>query len=110
MTKKGVLLADLPGPAQGLEGESTRAMADGDWGKAYFAAAQLVAMVDAVKVDRAFIQAKTARLSNQVKASKPDDATNQQLSSALADVMQKYNDGNFAAANLRLNQLAAIMK
>jgi hypothetical protein len=110
MTKKGVLLADLPGPAQGLEGESTRAMADGDWGKAYFAAAQLVAMVDAVKVDRAFIQAKTARLSNQVKASKPDDATNQQLTSALADVMQKYNDGNFAAANLRLNQLAAIMK
>ena len=110
MTKKGVLLADLPGPAQGLEGESTRAMADGDWGKAYFAAAQLVAMVDAVKIDRAFIQAKTARLSNQVKASKPDDATNQQLTSALADVMQKYNDGNFAAANVRLNALAAQLK
>ena len=110
MTKKGILLADLPGPAQSLESESTRAMADGDWGKAYFAAAQLVAMVDAVKIDRAFIQAKTARLSNQVKASKPDDSTNQQLTSALADVMQKYNDGNFAAANLRLNQLAAIMK
>jgi hypothetical protein len=110
MLKKGVLVADLPGPAQGLEGESTRAMADGDWGKAYFAAAQLVAMVDAVKVDRAFIQAKTARLSNQVKGSKPDEATNQQLTSVLSDVMQKYNDGNFAAANVRLNQLAALLK
>lgn len=110
MSKKGLLVADLAGPAQGLEGESTRAMADGDWGKAYFAAAQLVAMVDAVKIDRAFIQAKTARLSNQVKASKPDDATNQQLTGALADVMQKYNDGNFAAANVRLNQLAAQLK
>jgi hypothetical protein len=110
MSKKGVLVADLPGPAQGLEGESTRAMADGDWGKAYFAAAQLVAMVDAVKVDRAFIQAKTGRLSGQVKASKPDDATNQQLTGVLSDVMQKYNDGNFAAANLRLNQLAALLK
>src|SRR5215813_10744266 len=108
MSKKGVLLADLPGPAQGLEGESTRAMAEGDWGKAYFAAAQLVATVDAVKIDRAFIQAKTARLSNQVKASKPDDATNQQLTGVLSDVMQKYNDGNFAAANVRLNQLATI--
>ncbi len=110
MTKKGVLLADLPGPAQGLETESTRAMADGDWGKAYFAAAQLVAMVDAVKIDRAFIQAKTARLSNQIKATRPDDATNQQLTGVLADVMQKYNDGNFAAANLRLNQLAGLLK
>jgi hypothetical protein len=110
MSRKGVLVADLPGPAQGLEGESTRAMADGDWGKAYFAAAQLVAMVDAVKIDRAFIQTKTARLSNQVKASKPDDATNQQLSGVLSDVMQKYNDGNFAAANQRLNQLAGLLK
>jgi len=110
MSKKGVLLADLPGPSQGLEGESTKAMADGDWGKAYFAAAQLVATVDAIKVDRAFIQAKTGRLSTQVKASKVDDTTNQQLSGVLSDVMQKYNDGNFAAANQRLNQLAALLK
>lgn len=110
MQKKGVLVGDLPGPAQGLEGESTRAMADNDWGKAYFAAAQLVATVDAVKIDRGFIQAKTGRLSAQVKASKPDDATNQQLAGVLSDVMQKYNDGNFAAANQRLNQLAALLK
>jgi hypothetical protein len=110
MSRKGVLVVDLPAPAQGLEGESTRAMAEGDWGKAYFAAAQLVAMVDAVKIDRAFIQAKTARLSSQVKAQKPDDATNQQLTGVLSDVMQRYNDGNFAAANARLNQLAAMLK
>ena len=110
MTKKGVLLADLPGPAQGLEGESTRAMADGDWGKAYFAAAQLLAMVEAVKIDRAFIQAKTARLSTQVKASKLEETANQQLAGVLSDVMQKYNDGNFAAANVRLNALAAQLK
>jgi hypothetical protein len=110
MSRKGVLVADLPGPAQGLEGESTRAMSDGDWGKAYFAAAQLVATVDAVKIDRAFIQAKTARLSSQIKSSKVDDATNQQLASVLSDVMQKYNDGNFASANQRLNQLAALLK
>jgi hypothetical protein len=110
MSKKGILLGDLPGPAQGLEAESTKAMAGGDWGKAYFAATQLVAMVDNIKIDRAFIQAKTARLSNQVKASKVDDAMNQQLSSTLSDVMQKYNDGNFAAANQRLNQLAGMMK
>jgi hypothetical protein len=110
MQKKGILLADLPGPSQGLEGESTRAMADGDWGKAYFAASQLVATAEAVKIDRAFIQAKTARLSNQVKATKVDDTTNQQLVGVLSDVMQKYNDGNFASANQRLNQLATLLK
>jgi hypothetical protein len=110
MARKGVLVADLPGPAQGLEGESTRAMAEGEWGKAYFAAAQLVAMIDSVKIDRAFTKAKITRLSSQVSASKVDEATNQQLAGALSDVMQKYNDGNFAAANQRLNQLAMALK
>jgi DNA repair exonuclease SbcCD ATPase subunit len=110
MAKRGILIADLPGPAQSLEGESTRGMADGEWGKAYLAAAQLVATVDAVKIDRAFIQAKTARLSDQVKASKLDDATSQQLAGVLGDVMQRYSDGNFAAANQRLNQLAARLR
>jgi hypothetical protein len=110
MAKKGVLVADLPGPSQGLESESTQAMAAGDWGKAYFAAAQLLAMVDAVKIDRAFIKAKLNRLSSQVSASKIDEAINQQLVGALSDVMQKYNDGNFVAANQRLNHLATTLK
>jgi hypothetical protein len=110
MSKKGVLLGDLPVPAQGLEGESTRAMADGDWGKAYFAAAQLVATIDSIKIDRAFIQAKMTRLSGQVTATRPEDATNKQLQGILSDVMQRYSDGNFAAANQRLNQLAALLK
>jgi hypothetical protein len=110
MSKKGILAGDLPDPAQGLERESTGAMADGDWGKAYFAATQLVAIVDAIKIDRAFIQAKTARLSNQIKARKVDETMNQQLSGVLSDVMERYNDGKFAAANQRLNQLAALLK
>jgi hypothetical protein len=48
-------------------------------------------------------------LSQQVKASKVDESTNQQLAQILGDVMQKYNDGNFAAANQRLNQLALML-
>jgi hypothetical protein len=28
----------------------------------------------------------------------------------LSDFMKKYSDGNFAAANQRLNQLAALLK
>ena len=109
MQRKGLLSADL-GPSQSLEAESTKAMAEADWGKAFFAASQLVQNVDAIKIDRAFIQAKTARLSNQLKATKVDDATNQQLAGILSDVMLKYADGKFDAANVRLNQLASQLK
>jgi hypothetical protein len=107
MAKKGIIASDLPGPAQLLESEASKAMADNDMSKAYFAAAQLVATVDAIHVNRAFIQAKTARLSAQVKTTKVDETTNKELADILGDVMSAYNNGDFAAANRRLNSLAA---
>jgi len=107
MRKKGILPGDLPGGAQGLENQATDAMGANDWNKAYFAAQQLLAIVDSIKIDRLFIQAKMGRMNKQVNASKLDEDTNKQLVAILSDVAQKYNDGNFAAANTRLNQLAA---
>ena len=38
MQSKGILLADLPAPTQGLEKEATSAMADAEYGKAFLAA------------------------------------------------------------------------
>ena len=107
MRKKGILAGDLPGGAQQLENQATDAMGANDWNKAYFAAQQLYAIVDSIKIDRLFIQAKMTRMNKQVSASKLDDDTSKQLAGILSDVALKYNDGNFAAANTRLNQLAA---
>jgi hypothetical protein len=109
MSKKGLINTDLPGPAQSLESEAGKALNENDMSKAYFAAAQLVATVDAITINRQFIQAKTARLSAQAKTMKLDEATNKQLADILGDVMQKYNDGDFGAANRRLNQLASML-
>lgn len=108
MNKKGLIGSDL-GPAATLESEAGKALNENDMSKAYFAAAQLVATVDAIVVNRQFIQAKTARLSAQAKGMKLDEGTNKQVADGLGDVMQKYNDGDFSAANRRLNQLAAIL-
>lgn len=109
MSKKGLINGDLPGPAQTLESEATKALNDNDMSKAYFAAAQLVATVEAIAINRAFIQAKIARLQSQIKATKPDEAANKQMQEVLGDVMDKYGNGDFQAANRRLNQLASIV-
>lgn len=101
MQKKGVLSSDLPAQAQGLEGEATKAMADGDWGRAYLAASQLAATVDAIKVDRGFIMAKYNRLQTRVGSGKVDEP----MIDGMKDVMQKYGDGDFVAANRKLDQL-----
>ncbi|MEJ7604011.1 MAG: hypothetical protein WKG01_39390 [Kofleriaceae bacterium] len=110
MQKKGLLAGDLPAQVQGLEGEATRAMGDGDWGKAYLAAAQLSATVDAIKVDRGFISAKYARLQSRVKSAKVDESVRKQLTEGMGDVLQKYGDGDFAAANKKLNQLFSAVR
>jgi len=110
MAKKGVLNADLPGPAQTLEDTAAHALADNNTDKAYFAASQLVGMVDTITVNRAFIQAKMTRVQAQLKSSKQDDATTQQLSGILKEVIQNFGDGDFNAANKRLNQLVSQLR
>ena len=109
MQKKGLLVGDLPGPAQQLESEAGKALNDNDMSKAYFAAAQFASTVDSIQINRTFIQAKIARLQDQIKSSKQDAATTQQLSSILSDVISKFGDGDFASANKRLNQLAGML-
>jgi hypothetical protein len=108
MQKKGILPGDL-GPAANLENEATKGMADGNWGKAYLAAAQLAATVDAVKIDRAFITAKYGRLNSRVSSGKLDEATSAQLTEGMKEVLQKYGDGDFNSANRKLNALNALV-
>jgi hypothetical protein len=97
-------------PAAGLETESTNVMRDNDWGKAYLAAVQLAASVEAIKIDRNFIGMKAARLQAHIKSSKRDEATQQMLADGMKEIMQKFGDGDFSAANRKLNELAGKVK
>lgn len=107
MGKRGLRPTDLPSHAQGLEREATKAMAENDYGKAYLAASQLSATIDAVKIDHAFVKAKIDRLQRLVaqKRGKVSDDTNSRLGAGIADVMQRWGDGDFPQANAKLNNL-----
>lgn len=109
MRQKGLLASDL-GPGASLEGEAQAAMAKSEWATAYQAAVQLARYAEAIKVDRAFISAKMARLSARVKQTKPDEALQKQLDAGLNDIGNLFLAGNFGAANARLNQLGALVK
>jgi hypothetical protein len=110
MAKRGILGSDLPGAAQGLEAEANAAMAKNEWGTAYLAAAQLVAQVNAIKIDRPFIMSKYNRLNTRVTNAKLDPAVSQQLTAGMSEILQKYNDGDFAAANAKINALYALVR
>lgn len=104
MAKKGLMNADL-GAQANLESEVTKALGESDWTRGYILASQLVQTIDAIQVNRAFIGAKVQRLQNRVKGASVDEATQAQLTEGLKDVLQKYGDQDFVAANKKINQL-----
>lgn len=105
MSKKGILAADLPAQAAGLEKEATKAMADGDFGPARFAAQQLLATVEAIKVDRSFISTKIGRLSKRMKGATLDEAKQKEVDDLFAEATSKYGDGDYVGANKKLNSI-----
>ena len=109
IAKKGLLPSDL-GPLAALEGESTKAMAAGDWGTAYLAANQLAQNVDALKVDQGFIRQKVLRFNASWAAHKQDAATQKQIQDGTSEVTKSYSDAHYDVANARLNQLFGLLK
>lgn len=106
MAEKGLLGADLPAQAQALEKEATVAMAEGEYGKAKFAADQLYATVDAMKVDKAFVSAKIGRLNAAMKGQQLTPEQRQLFEGATSDI----GDGKFAQANAKLNKIYASLR
>ncbi|RMH39829.1 MAG: hypothetical protein D6689_15500 [Deltaproteobacteria bacterium] len=109
MAKKGILRSDLPPPARDLDREATRAMAEGDYGRARFAARQLVDTVKSIRIDKAFIQGKIGRLNAEIAGKTLDAATKKKIDALFRAATEDYGDGKFSRANRRLNQIYALL-
>jgi len=105
MSKKGILASDLPAQAAGLEREATKSMAEGEYGPARFAAQQLLATVEAQRIDRAFISAKISRLSKAMTGRTLEPAAQKEVDDLFRDATAKYGDGDYPGANRKLNQI-----
>lgn len=109
MSKKGLIGSDL-GAQASLEGEITKALSESDWTRGYILASQLVQTIDAIQINRAFIKAKYERLNNRVSGAKVDEATQSQLDQGMKEIMQKWGDGDFGAANKRINGMYGLLR
>lgn len=109
MSEKGLLASDLPSPVRDLEREAASAMSSGDFARARFAADQLVATVEELKVDKSFIMAKIGRLNGAIKSAKIEEGSRKQADELFRDATADYGDGKFAAANGKLNRIYALL-
>ena len=105
MSDRGILPSDLPGNVRDLEKEATSAMAEADYGRAYLAANQLFKTVSVLPIDRAFIQAKSARISAAAKGKQLDAAAQKQVDDLLTDATSRFVDGDYKGANKKLNAI-----
>lgn len=110
MNEKGLLASDLPAPAQALEQESVQAMKDGDYGKAKFAADQLYATVDSIKIDKAFISAKIGRLNAAMKGKELAGDAKKDSDELFRGATADYGDGRFPSANGKLNKIYLLIR
>jgi len=110
MSKKGIRRSDLPSPAQDLEKEATAAMAEGDYGRARFAASQLVGTVRSIRIDKAFIQAKISRLNAAISGKKLSASNQSDVDSLFRGATADYGDGKFRNANKKLNKIYSMIE
>jgi hypothetical protein len=80
-------------------------MAAGDYGRARLAADQLVASIDSVKIDKAFIVAKINRLNVALRSAKLSTDAKAEVDDLFRDATADYGDGKFAGANGKLNRI-----
>ncbi len=103
MGKKGLLKSDLPAQAKGLEKEANDGMRDGDYGRARLAASQLLRTVKGIRINKAFIAAKIARLNQRI-GGKRLSAKNEGL---FRGATSAYGDAKFSSANSKLNKISS---
>jgi hypothetical protein len=110
MQERGILAADLPPGAGKLLDETREAMKSADWVRGKYAADQLLATVEEVKIDRNFISAKMARLSAAMKGKKLEGDGGKSTETVFRDATANYGDGRFSDANSKLNKLFAMLR
>ncbi|HLU68941.1 MAG TPA: hypothetical protein VKZ63_21815, partial [Kofleriaceae bacterium] len=101
MRKKDLVMIDLPEPARDLESEATEAMKKGDYGKARFAATQLLGTVRSIRINKAFISTKIGRLNDLLKGKSLSPSVEKLFREATEDVA----DGKYGSANKKLSRI-----
>lgn len=109
MSRKGLLHSDLPPAGQGLEKEATSAMKEGDYGRARFAAQQLVATVRSTDITKGLVAAKIGRLSAAIRGKTLEPKVQADVDKLFGGATANVADGKFSDANRKLNRIYSLI-
>jgi hypothetical protein len=110
MQEHGLLSADLSPTGGRLLDDTRSAMQGGDYVRAKYDADALLQEVEAMHVDRSFINAKMARLSGAMKGKSLDGDAKKQVDGLFGEVTTAYGDGKFSVANQKINRIYSLLR
>ncbi|MEE8410643.1 MAG: hypothetical protein V3T05_13660 [Myxococcota bacterium] len=111
MRIKGILPADLPPAARDFEKSGSTALSSKNYTSAHESYSQLAAIIDGIRIDQAFVQAKMTRINRSYneKVAKLDSNKHARLQKFLDDVSDSFSDGRYDRANKKINQIYALL-
>jgi hypothetical protein len=104
-----VLISDLPPEDQPLNAEIFTARRQRDFVRAWDLLADLGKVVQKVKVDQRFVEAKITRLQGARGSARLSEAQRGEVETLLKDVTSAFSDGRYEQANKGLNRIAVIL-
>jgi len=106
---KGLLYTDLPPAVQGNNAQIKKAMTANDYATAYDYVAQLQEVVKSIEIDRAFVEAKMARLAQMMKERPPEKSAEPAVAEKFEKLTKLFTDGKYALANAKINEIAGLL-
>jgi hypothetical protein len=110
MRQRGILIVDLPAGVDSLVTETRHAVSRGEYARAKYSVDQLLDAVREIRIDRAFIGVKIDRLAQSIRRTPPQGAKKRKVERLFRQATAHYGDGQFSAANRKLNQIYGLLR
>lgn len=110
MDRRGILVSDLPPEAQAHNRDIYEARKAGDWPRATLLVERLSAAAAQVKVDRALLERKMARLAEMRQGTRLASDVKAEVERLFESVTRQYNDNQYEKANKDMNRIALILE
>lgn len=110
MSKKGLMMSDLPVEIQPYNTAIKKAMAESDYALAYEYTMALADAIKGLKIDRGFLNAKMSRLAEIRRQNPPEESLVAEVDRRFERLTKLYTDGSYARANAEINQIIKLLR
>ncbi len=110
MASKGIRVSDLPSGFSKFISNIRKFIKKKEYARAKIGADQLRSTLRGIKINRAFVNGKMARLAAYIRRKKLSTAKREKVNKLFVQVTTAYSDGRFSSANSKINKIYGVIR